>query len=375
MTVNNFEIQKHNQRFSFANAMDRKYLGHLPCLNRISLPAPIKVVAWTLVAGFVLAGLAMTFIPWVQTTSGPGKVTTMNPRDRVQSINAVVSGRVAQWYVNDGDSVKAGDPIVQIQDIDIDLVSRLQAQLDAAERKYAATTKAVAIARIDYERKEALFNEGLESRYEFEQARIKVQELLVSEQEAAGEMNSAQVNLSRQGSQLVSAPRDGTIIHVEAGDLATIVSAGAPLATFMPANVERAVEIYIDGRDIGLVKPGRQVRMVFEGWPAFQFSGVPDHAIGTFSGEVVFVEPSARPDGTFRVLVEEPATATNCFDTTRPDFTSNTIDCGWPPESYIRLGANARGWILLDTVPLGFELWRLLNNFPPVNSNPSATSQ
>jgi len=41
----------------------------------------------------------------------------------------------------------------------------------------------------------------------------------------------------------------------------------------------------------------------------------------------------------------------------------------------IRLGANARGWILLDTVSLGFELWRLLNNFPPVNSNTVASAQ
>jgi len=59
----------------------------------------------------------------------------------------------------------------------------------------------------------------------------------------------------------------------------------------------------------------------------------------------------------------------------QPDFSRNMIDCGWPPESYIRLGANARGRILLDTVSLGFELWRLLNNFPPVNSNTVASAQ
>lgn len=359
---------KNTQQFSFAEPLDNRYLSRLTCLDRINTPAPLKVIAWTLVAGVVLSALVLSLTPWVQTTSGPGKVTTVNPRDRVQSINAVVAGRIAEWYVHDGDSVKAGDPIVRIQDIDTDLVSRLQAQLDAAEKKYAATAEAVATARIDYARRESLFNEGLASRYEYEQARIKVQELLVSEQEAAAGVNAARVNLSRQGSQLVTAPRDGTIVHVEAGDTATIVDAGATLASFMPANVERAVEIYIDGRDIGLVTPGRKVRLEFEGWPAFQFSGVPDHAIGTFSGEVTFVEPSARADGTFRVLVREPADALDCFGDQRPDFTRNTVDCNWPPESYIRLGANARGWVLLDTVALGFELWRLLNNFPPVNS-------
>lgn len=359
----------HSQNFSIARSLDDKYMDHLSCLGRIRTPSPLKVVAWSLIAGFVLCSVALTFVPWVQTTTGPAKVTTMNPSDRVQSINAIVSGRIAQWFVNDGDSVKAGDPIVLIQDIDIDLLTRLQAQLDAAQRKYEATVEAVETARIDYERRESLFNEGLVSRFDYEQARIKVQELLVSEQEASADLNSAQVNLSRQGSQLVTAPRDGTIVHVEAGDQATIVSAGTLLASFMPANVERAVEIYIDGRDIGLVTPGRQVRLEFEGWPAFQFSGIPDHAIGTFGGEVTFVEPSARADGTFRVLVKERANALDCFGERGPEFASNTIDCRWPPESFIRLGANARGWVLLDTVPLGFELWRLLNNFPPVNES------
>lgn len=361
-------------RFSFAGSLDRKYLEHLPCLERIVLPSPIRVIAWTLVAGFLASVLALTFIPWVQTTSGPGKVTTMNPGDRVQTINAIVSGRIARWYVSDGDTVRAGDPIVRIQDIDTDLVSRLEAQLDAAQIKLAAATEAVQTARIDYERREKLFAEGLVSRYDYEQARIKVQELLVKEQEASADLNDARVNLSRQGSQLVTAPRDGTIVHVEAGDQATIVAAGAPLASFMPANVERAVEIYIDGRDIGLVTPGRQVRLEFEGWPAFQFSGVPNQAIGTFSGDVVFVEPSARANGTFRVLIKQPPGARDCFADRRPDFTRNTVACAWPPESYIRLGANARGWILLDTVPLGFELWRLLNNFPPVNTLEAAPS-
>lgn len=356
------------QKFTFQKSLDSKYLGHLSCLNRIRTPVPLRVIAWTLITGLLVVALTLTYTPWVQTTSGTGVVTTMNPRDRVQSINAVVAGRIAQWYVNDGNSVKEGDPIVLIQDVDNNLVSRLEAQLAAAELKYEATTEAVNTARIDYERKETLFNEGLASRYEYEQARIKVQELRASEQDAAASLNAAKTNLSRQGSQLISAPRDGTIIHVEAGDLATIVSAGAPLATFMPANAERAAEIYIDGRDIGLVTPGRQVRLEFEGWPAFQFSGIPNHAIGTFPGEVVFVEPSARANGTFRVLVKESRTAHDCLGNNGPDFGQNMIDCHWPPESYIRLGANVRGWILLDTVSLGFEFWRLLNNFPPVNS-------
>jgi adhesin transport system membrane fusion protein len=31
----------------------------------------------------------------------------------------------------------------------------------------------------------------------------------------------------------------------------------------------------------------------------------------------------------------------------------------------MRHGLRAHGWVLLDRVPLGFELWRRFNAFPP----------
>lgn len=356
-----------DQQFSFGHEYRSEQLEQLNTIGRIRIPSAIKVSCWIICIGLVL-GIAALWIPWVQTTSGTGQVTTLNPGDRVQNISALVSGRIAEWYVQDADFVEAGSPIVRIEDVDEQLLPRLQAQLDAARRKFNAAQSAVSTADIDYRRQEQLFEEGLSSRLSFEQARIKVQQLTVSLEEAATELNQAETSLSRQGSQLVLAPRDGTILHVEAGDTATIVSAGQPLASFMPANSERAVQIFIDGRDIGLVQPGRDVRLQFEGWPAFQFSGRPDLAVGTFRGEVVFVEPSARTDGSFRVLVKEPDSAENCLRAELQDGMPRMGECGWPPESFVRLGANVRGWILLETVSLGFEMWRLLNNFPPVSA-------
>lgn len=356
------------QRFTFSHAYHPQQLAALSCLGRIPLPAALRTSAWLLVISILLLLVAFVRVPWVQSTSGMGRVTTLDPRDRVQNISALVSGRVAEWYVRDGDQVQAGDPIVRIEDVDDDLLLRLQAQLDAARRKHVAASDAVVTARIDLQRREQLFAQGLTSRLEFEQADIRLQQLRISEEQALAEVNMAEVNLSRQGSQLVVAPRDGTIMHVEAGDTATIVSAGQPLASFMPGNTERAVEIYIDGRDIGLVQPGRRVRIEFEGWPAFQFSGLPDYAVGTFGGEVVFVEPSARSDGRFRVLARELPLEQGCGIDSRLPGMNTPANCGWPPESFVRLGAGVRGWILLETVPLGYELWRLLNNFPPVNA-------
>ncbi|MDP4783299.1 MAG: HlyD family efflux transporter periplasmic adaptor subunit [OM182 bacterium] len=362
------------QTFSFGKPYQEDQLSNLNALASIGIPRVVRVSCWIIFISLVI-GISGLWIPWVQTTSGTGQVTTLNPSDRVQSISALVTGRIAEWYVQDADYVEAGDPIIRIQDIDDQLIVRLQLQLDAARRKIEASQEAVTTAQIDYQRQKDLFAEGLASQLSFEQARIKVQQMTVSLEEARSEFNQAETALSRQGSQLVVAPRNGTIIHVEAGDTATIVNAGQPLATFMPADTERAVEIMIDGRDIGLVHPGRQVRLQFEGWPAFQFSGRPDLAVGTFRGEVVFVEPSARLDGRFRVLVKEPLNSEDCLESEVINGIPRMGECGWPPESFVRLGATVRGWILLETVPLGFELWRLLNSFPPINVTNASSSE
>ncbi|MEY4640139.1 MAG: hypothetical protein RLZZ227_133 [Pseudomonadota bacterium] len=365
--MNNTNSKARSREFTLAHNYSPRYLGPLTAMRRTRLPSILRVVAWMIAIGIVLVSVALWQIPWVQTTTGAGRVTTLDPRDRVQNISALVAGRIAEWYVQDGMFVRAGDPIVRIEDVDQSYVERLQAQLDAARRKYSAARAAVDTAGLDVARRDDLLADGLTSQLDSEQARIRLQQLRVSAEQALSELNQAEVNLSRQGSQLVTAPRNGTILQVAAGDTATIVTAGQTLATFVPADAERVVELYIDGRDVGLVREGRDVRLEFEGWPAFQFSGIPEVAVGTFAGVVVFIEPNARTDGRFRVLVAEKRGAMRCVDSrpSRPGFNSAT-DCGWPPGSFVHLGANARGWILLETVPLGYELWRRLNNFPPV---------
>ncbi len=37
----------------------------------------------------------------------------------------------------------------------------------------------------------------------------------------------------------------------------------------------------------------------------------------------------------------------------------------WPEEQFLRQGVRANGWVLLEQVPLWFEVWRKLNGFPP----------
>lgn len=331
---------------------------HFKTLSDIRTPKLTRVLGWMLVLTGVAVAAFLWFTPWVQTAAGSGSVTALNPNDRLQEINALVSGRIDEWFVHDGLRVEEGDPIVRIVDNDPQLLDRLEAERAQVVTKLEAARSAVATAELDLTRTRELYDEGLASRREFEQAQLQVQELRSRVADAAGELERVNVNLSRQSVQIVRAPRDGVILQINAGDTATVVNAGEPVASFIPAGVIRAVELYIDGRDISLVDVGAKARLQFEGWPAVQFSGWPSKAVGTFGGIVNIVDPSAQANGRFRVLVTEDP------DDPHP----------WPDDDFVRFGAQARGWILLEEVTVGYEIWRQLNNFPPELPNNATTA-
>lgn len=328
-------------------------------LEQLQAPKVSRVVAAMLMFGAIAVTLFMLFVPWVQTTAGSGTVTAIDPTDRLQEINALVAGRIQEWYVRDGSHVNTGDPIVRITDNDPQLIERIQSERDQLQAKLRASEEALATAMIDLDRQTELLRQGLVARRDLEQANIKVESLRGDVATAAAGLTRADTRLSRQSVQVVRAPRDGVILRLNAGDAATYINAGAVVATFVPDNAKRAVALYIDGRDVALVKPGASARLQFEGWPAVQFSGWPSVSVGTFSGQVLSVDPSAEITGQFRVLIAP----------------SETDPVPWPEQGFVRFGAKVRGWIQLETVTVGYEVWRQLNNFPPnLGASPNATS-
>ena len=174
-------------------------------------------------------------------------------------------------------------------------------------------------------------------------------------EEARGKVNTAEkeyqdalTKLERQKTQVVVAPRRGTILRVYAAQTADLLSQGQPLIELIPDEGELAVELWVRGVDAPLIEPGRKVRLQFEGWPAVQFAGWPSVAVGTFGGEVAVVDALGASDGRFRTLIVPD-----------PD------DAPWPDRPFLRQGVRTQGWLLLDEVSLGYEIWRQLNAFPP----------
>jgi biotin carboxyl carrier protein len=172
---------------------------------------------------------------------------------------------------------------------------------------------------------------------------------------AKAEMEQAklEVTIARQATQRITSPVSGTVVWLNHVRTSGVVKSGQRLALVVPANAREAVELLIDGNDAPLVRRGRKVRLQFEGWPAVQFSGWPQVSVGTFGGEVLFADPMLRSDGRLRVVV-------------KPDATEPP----WPDRKTLPLGARAKGWILLDEVRIGYELWRQLNGFPPAIQSP-----
>lgn len=169
-------------------------------------------------------------------------------------------------------------------------------------------------------------------------------------------LQQIEVRLARQSTQTVRAPRDGTVFRLLAQPHGEVLKAGEPVASFVPVTENRAVELTVSGNDMPLVSKGRHVRLQFQGWPAVQFVGWPSVAVGTFGGTVELVDSTDLGQGNFRILVV-------------PDERSEK----WPSLRYLRQGVRANGWILLNRVPLGFELWRQFNGFPPVVGQPDAS--
>jgi multidrug efflux pump subunit AcrA (membrane-fusion protein) len=302
---------------------------------------------------FIVLGSLLILLPWQQTAHGSGRVIAYSPNDRAQEISAPVDGRISKWHVVEGSQVKEGDVIVDLTDNDPEILERLRQERDALAKRVMAAEAAVTTSKINVDRQKALVEKGLSAKRAFEQANLEYTKFLVDEANASAELARMDVRLARQLTQSVKAPVAGTILRIISGQGAQIVKAGQMLAVLVPETDSRAVELWIAGNDMPLIRDGAEVRLQFEGWPAIQFSGWPGAAYGTYGGKVALIDASDSGQGKFRVVItpleNEP----------------------WPEGSYLRQGVRSLGWILLNRVSLGYELWRRFNGFPPGFPEPS----
>lgn len=398
---------------------------------------------------FLVFGAIVCFVPWTQTVTVQGKLSAYSPAERPQEIHAQINGRISKWHVNEGVTVKKGDLVLELEDVNPqfmaqDLLERIDQSRDAMEQRrqaaleranilaerlkemstltQAATTSAEArvaeadqkiqsaeqrvaaakvaeeTATLNLDRSRILEVEGLLSRRELElaiqaataakadmkatQAALReaqqarralshnreqidaelVQRLLDTRSERAkalGEAAKASKDLAdleltrsnalqRRVASRVVAPLDGTVVRLTRIGPGEIVHPGDLLFTIVPLSATPAVEMWANAIDAPLLKPGRTVRLLFQGVPAIPLPAWPELMAGTYDGQIQVVDQSASANRQFRLWVV-------------PD-TERRV---WPPQIHVRQGTEVMGWVILNRVPLWYEIWRRVNLFPP----------
>lgn len=391
---------------------------NLYSLRALNTPMAGKILArWLLGIGVMF--LIILFLPWQQNIHGTGQVTALSPSNRPQTIQTIIAGRIQDWKINEGQYVEKGDTIAIISEVkekyfDPQMLLRLREVIQSKEKSLSSKDlKARALrrqitaleegmnikmeqsrakleaervrfsnAKNQYERNKKLFEAGnipltkfqdIEYKYQgseadFINAEIEIDrvqaEFLDKINKAESDLNNTlseqfetQADLAKLKNEYVNmeirshqyfilAPQAGIVIKATQAGIGETIKEGDPVCSIMPESADVAVEMYVKAMDVPLISKGRKVRVEFDGFPALQFSGWPSISVGSFGGIVQVIDVVNTHPGQFRILVI-------------PD--SN--DIAWPKQ--IRVGSGTKSWVMLDDVPVWYELWRQLNGFPP----------
>ena len=144
----------------------------------------------------------------------------------------------------------------------------------------------------------------------------------------------------------VTAPQTGYVTKTLKSGIGEIIKEGEEILTIVPSERELAVEMYIRPMDLPLVDTGLHVQLIFDGWQSFIVSGWQGISFGTYEAKIVAIDNVANEKSLYRILA---APVENGKEE-------------WP--ELLRVGAGARGILLLDDVPVWYEIWRQLNGFP-----------
>lgn len=214
----------------------------------------------------------------------------------------------------------------------------------AAENRLLGTRNEVLNAEVELISIEAQFRNAIAKA---ESEKFSALSNLYDTETTVAQLRNQYSNLQvRSGMYHVRAPQNGYITKAVRIGIGENISSGEEIVSIVPSDYELAVEMFIRPIDLPLVKLGQRVRIQFDGWPAIIFSGWPGTSFGTFGGRVFAIDNYISDNGLYRIIVA-------------PDYD----DYPWPDE--LRAGAGANSILLLNDVPVWYELWRQFNGFPP----------
>jgi len=240
--------------------------------------------------------------------SGSGYVVT---GDRYVSIGVRVAGRIDRYFIEEGQSVRRGDPLVQLDDRDYRAaVARVEASLVLARANDE-------LAAAELRRGRSLRQSGVISDQELDVLRNKAAVAKASIAQLESELDAARVNLEYT---TLRAPTDGVVLAKlkEVGEIAVPGGFAGSGDLVRLANLsDMRAEVDVNEADLERVRMGGRARVTPDAFPSHHYAAEVvklypqvDRQKGTLKVEVKILEPDAKllPDMSTRVtFLADPA--------------------------------------------------------------------
>jgi macrolide-specific efflux system membrane fusion protein len=234
----------------------------------------------------VLVALAVMFNPF--NTKKPEIVTAVVGRGDVEqtvlatgvlepaklvSVGAQASGQVKKLHVALGDTVRAGDPIADIDSRNqVNTVSNAQAALSNVLAQRSAAQASLTQAQLNFERQQKLYNAGAASKADYDSAQAQLANARASLAAASAQIRQANLTLNTAQTNLgytrIVAPMDGTIVAVVTEEGQTVnANQSAPTLVMLAQLDKMTVSAEISEADVEKVNEGQDVYFTTLGDP------------------------------------------------------------------------------------------------------------
>jgi len=198
------------------------------------------------------------------------------------NISALIPGRIVKIGVKEGDEVKAGDFLLKLDSTQYEAIAeRDRAFIQSAQAEMIRAEATSERNRVFYERQKNLFENGLISKEQVEQAKTQYDVSDATTRSVKFQIAQAQASLKSTLDNLsktvFSSPIDGVItsLRVEEGEMAitgTMNNPGTVLMTIADLSVME-VEVEVDETDVVGVDLGQTSNVRVDAFPSQVFSG------------------------------------------------------------------------------------------------------
>ena len=221
-------------------------------------------------------------------------------------VGTQVSGVISKLYVDYNSVVKAGEVIAELGR------TNLMSELSSAQASLKSAQSELDYQKTNYERYKALYDKGLISANDFEQARLSYVQAQQKTQQQKESVKKAQTNL---GYATITSPIDGVVLSKEVEEGQTVASSFSTPTLFKIARdlTDMRVIADVDEADIGDVKEGQRVTFTVDAFPD-----------DTFEGQVTQVRQEAATESnvvTYEVVISAP----NDDLKLKPGLTANVV--------------------------------------------------